>query len=373
MKVLLITNIPNPYRIPLFNKLSGALEQRGHALKVLFGAEAYSGRLHKNDYSAIRFSHAFLTPKKSLAQKFFKPSMQTYGGLSSIVRKDKPDKVIVIGYSLATMKLWLLSFFMSFELIIWGGTIPTSPEARSKLRRVIRKILVGRASGFLAYGSEAARYFESLGCDKDKISIAYNTVDVDFFAAIAKLPKPASDGRFHLTYLGYLSKRKGIHVLIEVIAALGKKRRDFVLDIIGSGNEQASLEETVEAKKIDDLVHFHGFKQKNELPAYLRASDLFIFQTNFDIWGLVLNEAMAAGICCLSSKNAGATADLIEDGVSGYIVDVENTEATAMLVNQLLDDTTQRQATGIRASERIIRNFNLDVTVSGFLQCLKIN
>lgn len=372
MKTLLITNIPNPYRIPLFNRLATALAIKGHEFKVLFGAETYTGRDHKNDYSTINFDYSFLKHKSGLIKKLVKPSMQTYSGLSTRVRKIKPDKVIVIGYSLATIKLWLLSFFMTFELIIWGGTIPTSPEARSKKRSFIRKILISRASRFLAYGTEAARYFQSLGCKRDKIFIAYNTVDVDFFSAIAKEQKPESDTLFHLTYLGYLIRRKGVNRLIEVIEQLSKKRTDFVLDILGSGDEQAGLEKAVAQKGLSEHVVFHGFKQKNELPPYLLESDLFLFQTTFDIWGLVLNEAMAAGICCLSSPNAGATVDLIEDGKSGYVVDFENIEKTVALIHKLLENKDQREALGRCASERITRNFNLNVTVNGFLQCLNI-
>ena len=372
MKVLLVTNIPNPYRIPLFNKLGKALSKKGHELRVLFGAETYAGRQHKNDYSQVTFDYAFLKHKSRLVEKLVKPSMQTYRGLSSEVRKNKPDQIIVIGYSLATMKLWLLSFFMGFELIIWGGTIPSSPEARSKKRTLIRKILVSRASRFLAYGTEAARYFESLGCSPDRIYHAYNTVDVDFFSAIEKNTDSREGAPFHLTYLGYLNQRKGVHILIEVIEKLAQQRADFVLDILGSGEERKNLEQLVSQKQLSKHVVFHGFKQKHELPPYLAQSDLFLFQTTFDIWGLVLNEAMAAGICCMSSKNAGATADLIVHGESGFAIDFEQTEEVAALIHSLLNNKDQREAIGHHASERIIRNFNLDITVQGFLQCLNI-
>ncbi|MCE7994805.1 MAG: glycosyltransferase family 4 protein [Roseivirga sp.] len=370
MKVLLITNIPNPYRLPLFNKLGKALDTRGHQFKVLFGAETYAGRNHKNDYSNLSFDYSFLRQKSWLVKKLVKPSVQTYSGLSSQVRKVRPDKIIVIGYSLATIKLWLLSFFMKFELIIWGGTIPTSPEARSKKRRFIRKILISRASAFLAYGTEAANYFENLGCAREKIFYAFNTVDVEFFSRIAQEPKPQNQGLLHLTYLGYLSQRKGVHVLIEIMEQIARTRNDFVLDILGSGDEQASLEKLVAQKGLADRVVFHGFRQKSELPAYLVKSDLFLFQTTFDIWGLVLNEAMAAGICCLSSKNAGATTDLIEHGKSGFVVDFQEITQTTALIHELLDDREKRTVTGRNASERIIRNFNLDIAVDGFLQCL---
>ena len=156
-------------------------------------------------------------------------------------------------------------------------------------------------------------------------------------------------------------------LLLRIVKYLVSKRKDFVLDIIGDGPEKGNLMDYVERNDLSEYIIFHGFKQKQELPFYLSLCDVFLFQTDFDIWGLVLNEAMAAGKVCIASVNAGAHHDLIEPGKNGFIVDFRDTGEVASRIGWVLDNPEQAVEIGRKAASFIQENARIVNSVEGFL------
>lgn len=370
-KVVIITNIPTPYRIPLFNEVYRLLQERGVELKVIFGAEGYARRKFRFDPEQCRFPFALLG---SAAMTFgdTEKTMFAYGGLMKAVRAEQADRIVVSGFSLATLRLWWRSIWYRQEYIIWSGAIAHPGRNDSLLRRWQRRLVIGRASGYIAYGSLAKAYLVSLGARPARVGIAFNTVDTSFFAEeTASLRASLTVGQpFHLTYVGYLSARKNVRRVLEVVKKLKETRADFVLDLIGDGDEKSALEQWVKEEGLETSVVFHGYKQKDELPALLAQSSLFLFQTDFDIWGLVLNEAMAAGLPVICSPRAGAAPDLVEDGVTGYVMDYADTAAVANRVSQLLDQPEVAQRMGRLAAERIRQKFALTDTARAYVETL---
>jgi glycosyltransferase involved in cell wall biosynthesis len=106
---------------------------------------------------------------------------------------------------------------------------------------------------------------------------------------------------------------------------------------------------------LTDCIRFHGFRQKDELPAFFAQSTCFLFQTDFDIWGLVLNEAMSAGLPCISSTNAGATSDLVIDGENGFVADFSKHEEVIEKIEMLLNNPDKARKMGEEAA-RFIRS-----------------
>lgn len=364
-RILLISNVPQTYRIPLFNEIDRQLKARGMELMVVFAADGYKRRKSRIDFSEMKFRYEIL---KSLKLNFgnIEKTMFTYGGTGRVISQFRPDKIIVLGYSLATIKIFLRSFFRKTDYVIWSGAVVLAGNHYSWSRQLIRKQLVRRASAFIAYGSKAKEYLISLGAPRDKVHIGINTVDTDFFSQeTAKLRNvPAQK---HLLYVGYLVPRKNVGRVLEIIEQLSRTRKDFVLDILGDGSERPMLEKMVADKNLGQQVSFHGFRQRNELPGYFAQSSCFLFQTDFDVWGLVLNEAMAAGLPVLSSLNAAATYDLIIDGETGFAVDFENTPSIIEKINLLLDHPETVNEIGLNAQRLIQSRASIAVSARGFV------
>ncbi len=370
-KVLPITNIPNAYPLHLFNELNRQLLSKGIELKVVFGAAGYERRKFRIDMRQCDFPYVIL-PSRILPWQSVENTSFTYRGLLRLLRKDAPSLVITNAFSFATMKLWLRSLLFRTPYIIWSGAIRTKGLRDTRLRFLQRQILIHRAKAFIAYGTRAKRYLIHAGADPNNVYIGINTVDTEFFSSEAKRLRnlPPAGATKRLLYVGYLEKGKRLDQLFNVFRDLLKKRSDVQLDIVGTGPEESFLRRLAESLDIADHVNFAGFIQKENLPPVLAQAACFLFPSEYDIWGLVLVEAMVSGIPCVSSIHAGATDDLIQNGDTGYAVDFSDTQAVAGIVNSLLDNPGLAADIGNNARNFISQHVTIKKSAEGFVQAI---
>lgn len=373
-KILLVTNIPTPYRIPLFNKLDDLMKSSGLSLKVIFGAKGYPRRRWKISMTHCRFAHEVL-PSRIFWPGNKERAFFAYGGLAKTIRRERPDAVICSGFSIATMKVWLFTLISNLPYFIWSGDTHRK-KTYSLLRDMQRRILIRRAKGFIAYGSKAIDYLISLGADPQRIFLSINTVDVAYFSARSAQLRKATSGRLstglkkRILYVGDLSPRKNVLKLLEVLKVISRLRTDVVLDIVGDGQQRSKLETYVRENGLERFVKFHGFQQKETLALFYAASYCFVFQTDFDIWGLVLNEAMATGTPCIASINAGATCDLIVEGETGFALDIGDRLAVSKRIGWLLDNPEHARRVGNNARLFIEKYASIEVSAAGFVRAL---
>ena len=369
-RIVLVTNIPTPYRIPLFNELHRQLKEAGCELIVVFGRNTYERRKWVVDLSGCTFDYYILHSKVIGSRSNNELTTFTFSGLGRMLIRLNPDLVIAPGFSLATMKIWTLSVLRNFEFIIWTGSV--GPDG-SPLRVAQRKFLVKRASAVVVYGTAARSYIERLGVEGKKVFMGINTVDTAFFheqTNALRIAQPDSAVKF-LTYVGYLSKRKNVAGLLDTILQLAKKRTDFILEVIGDGEELPLLRQRVKKQGADSRVVFHGYQQKEALPPFLARSNGFLFQTGFDIWGLVLNEAMAAGVPCVASEQAGAVQDLLQDDANGIALDFSNRSRLVEKIEWLLDNPNEGRVMGERAQQFIANHATLGHSAKGFVRAIQ--
>jgi glycosyltransferase involved in cell wall biosynthesis len=321
-----VTNIPTPYRVPLFNTLAEALPEQGWKLHVLFGSQGNARRLWSVAEEGFRFPHEFLGGWN--LRLGTERIMNTYGGLGDALRRIRPGGIVCTGYSAGTVAASRYARKAGIPLAIWSGTVP-GPLEREWWRVLMRRWLVRKSDGFLAYGSAAREYLLSLGADPGRIHIAWNTVDTDRFLGLPLPRSPFPSEPLRLLTVGYLERRKRVDLAIDAVAAASRRGSDVELDIAGDGAERPALEALARDLGVEKSVRFLGNVAYEAMPALYEAAHGFLFPTASDIWGLVLVEAMAAGKACVASVHAGATRDLVTDGVTGYAVDFERTQAVA--------------------------------------------
>jgi glycosyltransferase involved in cell wall biosynthesis len=371
MKIVVVTNIPNPYRVPLFNELNRQMLAKNWKLKVVFAAQTYSRRKFILDPADCLFDHEILGSGKVTIGGDNEKTAFTYSGLLKTLRREDPECIIVSGFSLATLKVWWYTRFNRSEYIIWSGSI--AGKGISFLRTLQRRFLAAFASGAVVYGKRAGKYVNSLGIDSDSIATAINTVDTSFFrnkTSGLKENGVDKENKHRLSYVGYLSERKQVDRLLECIRLLADEREDFIFDLIGDGDAKASLEEKVKELKLEKFVQFSGFLQKEELPEYYARTDVFLFQTGFDIWGLVLNEAMASGLPCIVSPNAGASDDLVIENETGFVIDFNETKRAVEKIKFLFDHKDEAERIGKNAAAFIENNAGLIQSAEGFVKAI---
>ncbi|MDH7513812.1 MAG: glycosyltransferase family 4 protein [Clostridiales bacterium] len=375
-KILLITNIPTPYRIPLFNELYEQLKNKGLKLTVLFGAYCYPYRKWDVDLSSCNFDFRVLS-SRHLMLLDNERVVFTYPGLINLVLRDEPRAVITNAFSPATTKLWLISWFKKIRYLIWSGAIESKGQPDSPIRKIHRKLLVRKAVGFIAYGTKAKDYLVNLGAKPEDIEIGINTVDIQFFRSRTKPSQGeirkrwGTNGKKILLYVGYLVRRKRLDLLLKSIKILAAKRRDFVLKIVGDGPEREKMVDLSDRLNLQDLVIFEGYKQKDDLIEIYTEADCFLFPTEFDIWGLVLVEAMAAGLPCIVSIHAAATHDLIIDGVNGFAMDFADSIEVAKKIEMIMDNPHFARKIGEEARRLIEAKASLAKSAEGFVRAIE--
>lgn len=366
-KVLIVTNIPTPYRVPLFNEVATQLAAAGYDLKVAFAAAGYSRRQWQIDMSSCRFAHEFLH-SRAFKLAGSESASFSYPGLYGLLRRERPEVTVITGFSLGTVKLWLRRAVHPTKYVIWSGAIGDA-ETGSVWRQVQRRCLVAGATGFVAYGTAAARYLESLGAARERIHVAINTVETEFFRRATAELRDSSLSQEVLA-IGDLTTRKGIDLLLPAFARVAADRPAARLTLVGDGPERRRLESLAADLGIAARVNFAGYQQRDRIPAFLARARCLVFPTRFDIWGLVLTEAMAAGVPCIASSRAGATEDLIRDGGNGFSVDCAQTSALADRLARLLDDEGLARRMGEAAATLIRDEASLAVSARGFVEAV---
>ncbi len=286
-----------------------------------------------------------------------------------------PDFVILGGYEQPTcLSAALVLERMGIPFLLSSESISFQDSVIGRQAPFLVRKLVRRCAGVIVPGRASRDHFLALGVRKDRIFVAPNAVDVDRFAP----PRSFAEKRASRTalglpdktlclYVGRLTRTKGIMDLLDAFGSLQPAGRGLHLVIVGQG----LLKDAVEARirrdpSLRGAVTRVGYASEEQLPEYYRACDMFVFPTRRDIWGLVLNEAMCAGMPVISTDAAAGTLDLIVGGVNGLIVPSERPEELGAAILRFHEDPALRARMGIRARERILDGFTPRDQAIGF-------
>lgn len=184
--------------------------------------------------------------------------------------------------------------------------------ARTWLRRFLRHFI----DCFLVPGKSSARYVHSLGVPVSRIFLIGYTTDVQKFCATPLLRTAALAHR--LLYVGQLIERKGLLPFLGVLAqwACENSQRTLEFVIVGDGPFRVKLANAALPSNL--RLIFHGSMAFSDLAGVYAECGIFVFPTFADTWGVVVNEAMAAGLPVLGSIYSQAVEEMIEDGQNGW-------------------------------------------------------
>lgn len=167
----------------------------------------------------------------------------------------------------------------------------------------------------------------------------------------------------HLLFLSHLLKSKGVLVLVDACVLLKERKLDYKCTIAGEDAEmtRTELEKIVEHKNLMQQVSVVGPKHGNEKNDLLCNSDIFVLPTFFskECMPLVLIEAMQFSIPVVSTFEA-AIPDLVDNGITGFLVPQRDAEALADKLEVLIKDPRRRQQMGVAGRDKYEREFTLD-------------
>lgn len=179
-----------------------------------------------------------------------------------------------------------------------------------------------------------------LGCDENKIIVHGSGIDCSRFVFTPRYPSP--DGMIRIATTGRLVEKKGIEYAIRAVAKLAKIYPNIEYNIVGDGPLRENLEQLIQELDVSDIVKLVGQKQQQELIEILNQSHIFTAPSvtskegNQDAPVNVLKEAMAMGLPVVSTYHGGIP-ELVEDGISGFLVPERDADALAQKLGYLIE------------------------------------
>lgn len=152
-----------------------------------------------------------------------------------------------------------------------------------------------------------------------------------------------------LLYVSRIAKEKNLDFLFEAVRKLASRRQDFHLLLIGGGPELNYYRSMIKKWSIDKIVTFTDMQPKKETNRYFGAADIFVFPSITETQGIVITEAMAAGVPAVAINKMGPS-DIIQEGVDGFLTRLNIDEFTGK-IESLLDNENLRKQMGERARE----------------------
>ena len=169
-----------------------------------------------------------------------------------------------------------------------------------------------------------------------------------------------------ILFVGQLTKRKGLHYLIEAMRLVHDKIKNARLLIIGEGNEKKALREMVTHYKLDNIVHFLGAQPHATAMRYMKTADIFVLPSLEEAFGIVLIEAMSQGLPIVATQVQGIPY-IIKDGINGYLVPARNDRLVAEKILFLLNDKEIAKEIGEK-NRKYASQFHWSLLVEKYLE-----
>lgn len=255
---------------------------------------------------------------------------------------------------------------------------------RSKIKKITRKpvmkLFYKLFYGFLYIGTRNREYYKYIGVADNKLFLVPFSVNNDFFISTVEDVKNnkieiknkfnLNNNNLNIIYASKLMKRKNPIDLLKAYEIVKKKFENVNLIFVGTGEEEENLKNYVEKNRIKD-VFFLGFLNQSELPEIFAVSDIFVLPAINEPWGLIINEAMCAGLPIIVSDVVGAVPDLLKEGINGYSFVAGDIEQLADKLYLILSDDNLRILMGEKSRE-IISKWSYNECIKGIKQALNI-
>ena len=337
MRVTFLTIMPSPYSLDLF----AAMEVDGRIKPRVLYMEMTAPDTY--------WGHAPLPESAQVLAGTWKNlgggRVHWNPGAMNAIRESRPDLVVLSGYSSLTSQVVMR--WLRWKRVPWVfmGEIPGMRRLSrlgQTLRLLAQRPVLRGANAIAAIGSRAVDEYRRMarpGCEV--VNIPYHTDLAPFLA----LPPAAHTRVVRILYCGQLIERKGIAVLVEAFIKLADEFPELELQLVGQGPLRASLAERVPAQFRSRVV-FTGFQPVERLPSYFGMADIFVLPSLHDGWGVVVNQALGAGLPVICSTSVGAAADLVTPGQNGFVVPTGNVAALADAIGNLAGDPVRRRTFG---------------------------
>lgn len=327
-KIAIFTNIPAPYRVSFFEYLQkNYSEYEFHIIYSSSNEDNRSWKVKVNDNSYFLKSKTL-----KLRKRDYYKYIHITNGVTKILNKIQPNIIIGSEYSPTILKAFFWSKLKKIPFISWTDGTKHSEVNISLLQKISRKVIIGNSTCFIASSSKSKDVQEFYGASSNKIYTSYLTVDIDAYKQEIENRKE----NYNLLYVGQLEYGKGLDILFNALSKIDYL--NFHLNIIGSGKEEKNLKELAKKLGIEKKISFQGHKDRSGVMEYYSFSNCLILPSRSECFGLVILEAMCSGLPVIASNYADGAYDLIKNGETGFIFDLNSLEDLTSKIEYILNN-----------------------------------
>jgi len=354
MKVLFLSIVPSPYQRDIFASLNKLDD-----LEI-----------------AVRYAEAGSPdspwPKEALAayEKVYPSFYLSWQGKRFIVNRQLPsvadfDAVVLNGYVTIPAQWILRTAGKKVPLIFWGEKLEAAQGgvrefAQRRLTRPLRNL-----RAIVAIGKKATRDYKRRYPAIPVYEVPYYCEVKAFQGKRAERPRTP----VNILFCGQMIARKGIDLLLEAFTGLIANGPSAHLTLVG---READIGDRLE--RLPSSVRQHitnaGFKAPRELPEVFAEADVFVLPSRYDGWGVVVNQALGAGLPVVCSDAVGAAEDLVVPGRNGYVFTSGNTAELREALEALVTSPERIRSYG-RESLRMSAQITPEQGARDWLRILK--
>lgn len=372
IKICCLEPILAPYTIPRFRALQSM--RQDYAVQVMALGATERIREWQLQKSGLGFEYVEAFSGQTVENV-------TSGALTARVtlwlEESDPHVVLIAGYYYAAMRAAARWATRNDRVSILFSDTQLTDKRRSTIKETMKGWWVRRHyDRAFVPGERATAYLTRLGFSRDRIWTGYYVVDNQTFAAGAAAARSESDSlrtrlglpdRYFL-FVGRFAPEKNLPRLLEAYGRYRTSagREAWGLVLVGSGPLVSALR--AQAMQLQDVV-FAGFHQMDTLSAYYGLASAFILPSLSEPWGLVVNEAMAAGLPVLVSHRCGCVPELVRSGLNGYVYDPLDIDGLSSLMGVLSSHSTDVNKMG-EASRQIVSSYTPETWAQSLANCI---
>lgn len=356
LRLMVIFDNFGPYHVARLQALDSLCD--------LLAVQVY-GSSHEYSWSTPELGQlrCFTLDERSRAQ------VDPLSSLVQLIELKRPDVVFIPGWS-SKVALYALSCSRRLGIpCVLMSDSQANDSDRVTFVEWVKAQIVRRYSGALVAGTPHAEYAINLGVPAHRIRLGYDVVDNQYFwegAQAAREDETSWRSRLALTKPFFLTssrfiERKNHLRLIDAYAGYRKNVGEDAWDLVllGDGPMRPAIEAAIARLALKESVHLLGFRQYDEIAVYMGLAEALILPSTSEQWGLVVNEAMAAGLPVLVSNRCGSSIDLVIEGKTGYTFDPFDVEELVGLMLRFSSMPLEsRKILGL-GSQRKVADFSL--------------
>jgi glycosyltransferase involved in cell wall biosynthesis len=361
-KIVIITPYVIPRRIDFYNKLYEKISNSDYKLKFLLIKEKPNHRKHQSYTSKYKFNYTLLKTiqfyfsKKELAIDF---SLDLFKNLI----KENPDTIILEGFGFAYIPAYIYAKYKRIKLVFWNKSSSyESIKHLSGISFLFKKQLFKLYDNFISGGLTQGKYLTKHGIEKDRIFYYNDTINTVAIRKKCIFPN-TSDNKLRIIFIGELINRKGLNHIFE---ALRLSKFDYKFSVIGDGNLRTNLE--TKARLYNISCEFFGYIEPINIIKFLDKNDVCVVPSNQEPWGIVVEEALSAGLQVIVSEFVGAR-ERIKINKTGF--QFKNAQSLSKILCNLHKNKSLIRNKRSENSKIYCKEFNLNNSTHHFFKNIK--